>query len=133
MSETGACDVLLQFSSADETEDAELDRLARRLNIELQQEEIESALAPDLPVGGTRSAMGAAVGALAVKIMPAMIPLLIERVRKFLARSQNRAVKINVRIGKNTVAIEYPTEASVSSKDIADLVKKLSASVDSGA
>jgi hypothetical protein len=39
-----ACELLLQFGSSQAIDDAELDRLATRFNLELQNEEIESQL-----------------------------------------------------------------------------------------
>jgi hypothetical protein len=131
MGEVEACDVFLQFRSVDNADDTELDRLARRLNVELQQVDIEAALAPNAETEGTRVAMGAAIGSVAVKIAPTLLPMLIERIRHFLTRSRNRTIKVNVRIGKNAVDVEYPSDNPVSTSDIANLVKTLSASVDS--
>jgi len=129
MTEDRACELLLKFGSSQAIEDAELDRLARRFNLELQNENIDSELALATTPEETKSAIGAAIGALAVKIVPNVLPLLIERIRQFLARSPNQTVKVKIQLGDRAVDIEYPGDKRLSTKDVSVLIEALTGSV----
>jgi hypothetical protein len=123
------CDLLLQFVSIEAAEDIELDRLARRFNLELQREGVESDLPPEAPGEGTRGAVGTAIGSLAVKILPSLLSSLLGRIKDFLSRSHDRNVKVKVQLGKNVVEIEYSADKPLSMADVSHLVKSLTKSV----
>jgi hypothetical protein len=129
MMDCGVYDLLLQFGSTEATEDIELDRLARRFNLELQREGLAAELVPTSPIVATRSTAGAAIGTVAVKLAPSLLSGLIERIKEFLARSHNRTIKVKVQLGKNVVEIEYSADKALSTKDVSYLVRTLTESV----
>jgi hypothetical protein len=125
----GEFDLLLQFVSNEETEDIELDRLARRFNIELQHEGIAAELLPSLHEEGTRSGTGAAIGSILVKVLPSLLSTLIGRIKDFLGRSRDRNVKVKLQLGKNVIEIDYAPDKPLSTSDVSHLVKTLTKSV----
>lgn len=129
MAEDEACELLLQFGSSQAIDDSELDHLTRRLYLELQNEDIDSKLPTDAAPEGTKGGVGAAIGALAVKIAPKALPALIDRIWRFLTRSPNRSVKVKIQLGKKTVEIEYPGDKALSTEDVSILVETLTGSV----
>jgi hypothetical protein len=127
--DSGECILQLQFVSTEEIEDIELDRLARRFNLELQREGVEAKLLPSSPDEGTRSAAGAAIGSVAVKILPSLLSSIIAHIKDFLSRSHDRNVKVKVQLGKNVIEIEYSGDKPLSTTDVSHLVKSLTSSV----
>ena len=121
-------DLLVQFESSQPIDDGELDRLARRLNRELRQEDIASELPSSKSAEGSKSELSIAIGAVAIKIAPTLLPMLIERVRRFLARSPDKAVKVKIKMGGNNVELEYPSDKPLSTADVSALVKSLTSS-----
>jgi hypothetical protein len=119
------CELFLQFRSDQPTEQASLDSLARRLNVEFQQANITS----DLPLAtapfGTRSGLEVAAGAILVKVAPTLIPLVLQQLKKFISRSPDHSIKVKVQLGDKSVEVEYPTASSSSEQDVSALVKNL--------
>jgi hypothetical protein len=125
------CKLVLQFGSSQAVDDSELDRLARRFNLELQNEgeDIDSKLATDAAPERSKAGIGGAIGALAIQLAPKALPVLIDRIWRFLTRSPNRSVKVKIQLGNKSVEIEYPGEKALSIEDVSNLVETLTGSV----
>jgi hypothetical protein len=119
------CELRLEFGSEEPTEQAQLDRLARQLNKELQQADIDSDLAGEAAPTGTRSGLEVAAGAILVKVAPDLISVILKRLKKFISRSPDRTIKAKVQLGDRSVEVEYPTDISPSDQDVTALVEKL--------
>ena len=105
----------LRLDTAHDADAEELDRLTRQLLGEIRELEVESAelvtagAAPE----GTRSAEVVTMGALAVAVLPTVLPKLIELVQAWIMRGQGRTVKFKGRLGIGEIEIEGATPAEL--------------------
>ena len=91
-----------------------LDRLTRGLYDELREFDLESvalARGGEAP-SGSKSAEVFTLGALAVGVLPSLVPKLVEFLQAWSLRGQNRVVKIKTSIGDRTLELEYPPGSS---------------------
>jgi hypothetical protein len=91
--------VILQISSSPELGSDELDQLTRQLLGELQEVEIESAslIKEDETPEGAKSVEAVTLGSMAVAVLPAFFPKLIEFLQAWALRGQDRNVKIKTK------------------------------------
>jgi hypothetical protein len=92
----------------------DVDALTRRLRAEIQEFGVETVTlqTTDTVPSGTKSVEAVTLGALAVTILPQVLPRLIEFLQAWSLRSKDHTVKIKASIGDRSVDIEYPEGAS---------------------
>jgi hypothetical protein len=116
----------LQVDSGNQLSPDELDRVTRRLRRDLSELDVESV---ELSRGakvpkGAKSAEAVALGSLAVAVLPVAIPKVIEFLRDWLMRGENRTLKLKLQVGGNSAEIEC-SPSLVATNDIEVLVGKL--------
>jgi hypothetical protein len=92
----------------------DVDALTRRLRSEIQDfgvEEVTLKTTTAVPAG-TKSVEAVTVGALAITLLPQVLPRLIEFLQAWSLRGKDRTVKIKASVGDRSVDIEYPEGAS---------------------
>ncbi len=93
----------------------DLDRYTRQLRDEIREAQVESVdlvSADEIPEGA-RSAEALTLGALAIAVLPAVLPKVVELLHAWLMRMQGRIVKIKIQSGDQVVEVEYtPTATS---------------------
>ncbi|HVN54508.1 MAG TPA: hypothetical protein VMT46_09280 [Anaerolineaceae bacterium] len=105
----------LQLGMGPDEDPDTLDRLARQLLIELQDLDVESAgLVRGGPAPqGAKSADLVTLGSLAVVMLPAVVPKVIELLQSWTMRAENRTVKIKSQVADRSIELEYsPTALS---------------------
>ncbi len=111
----------VEISAQDATTE-DVDLMARQLLAELREMNVESAslsksgLAP----AGTKSADPVTVGSVAVAVLPALLPKIVESVQAWALRGQGRTVKFKGKINGQMVEFEGHAE------DLEKLISKLS-------
>lgn len=120
----------LQIDAGADGDAEEIDRLSRDLQRELQEQDVEEVdlLAEGKAPSGAKSAEAITLGALAVAVLPAMVPRLIEFLQAWTMRGENRKVKIKTQVGDRAVEVEYSPE-TMSSQEVDDLVAQLLATM----
>lgn len=103
----------------------DIDALTRRLRSEIQDLGVENVAlsAAGTTPSGTKSVEAVTIGALAVTILPPMLPRLIEFLQAWSLRGKDRTVKIKASVGDRSVDIEYPEGASEES--VQELIQKM--------
>jgi hypothetical protein len=107
----------------------DIDALTRRLRSEIQDfgvENVALSTAAGAPAG-TKSVEAVTLGALAVTILPPMLPRLIEFLQAWSLRGKDRTVKIKASVGDRSVDIEYPEGAS--EEAVQELIQKMTATL----
>lgn len=93
-----------------EAGDLELqDRLTRSLQDELLELDVKKVELPrggNIPTGA-KSGEAFSTGALLVSLLPAAVPTLIEFLKSWVDRSQDRKIRIKSQVGERTVELEY--------------------------
>ena len=92
----------------------DVDALTRRLRSEIQDfgvEDVTLKTTTAVPAG-TKSVEAVTVGALAITLLPQLLPRLIEFLQAWSLRGKDRMVKIKASVGDRSVDIEYPEGAS---------------------
>jgi hypothetical protein len=92
----------------------DVDALTRRLRGEIQELGVEAVTlqTTNTAPSGTKSVEAVTIGALAVTVLPQVLPRLIEFLQAWSLRSKDRTVKIKASVGDRSVDIEYPEGAS---------------------
>jgi hypothetical protein len=106
--------ITLVLDSGSDAFAEDLDTLARTLRNEIEEFGVESvrlASSPNAPAG-TKSMEAVTIGALAVTVLPAALPRLIEFLQAWTLRSKDQTVKIKASVGDRSVDVEYPAGAS---------------------
>ena len=105
----------LQLDTADDGDSEEIDRLTYHLLREIRELEVESAelVTAGAAPKGTRSAEIVTIGALAVAVLPTVLPKLIEVLQAWIMRGQGRTVKFKGRLGIGEIEIEGATPAEL--------------------
>ena len=118
-----AAHLTLQIGAgADATQD-ELDDLTRQLLGELREMEVESAemVSAGAAPAGSKVADPALLGAVAVAVLPAVLPKLVEFMQAWALRGQGRTVKFKGKVGGQEMEFEGAAE------DLKTLLATLSA------
>lgn len=106
----------LQVSPGGDPDAEELDHLTRQLLDEVQELDVESAelvKGETLPTGAKAGEV-VTLGALAVTVLPVLVPKLIEFVQSWSTRAEGRIVKIKAQVDDRSVEVEYnPVTMSV--------------------
>jgi hypothetical protein len=107
----------------------DVDALTRRLRTEIQDLGVEtvSLQTTDTTPAGTKSVEAVTLGALAVTLLPQVLPRLIEFLQAWSLRSKDRTVKIKASVGDRSVDIEYPEGASEVA--VQELIQKMTATL----
>jgi hypothetical protein len=103
----------------------DLDVMTRKLRNEIEDLGVESvrlATTPNAPAG-TKSMEAVTIGALAVTVLPAALPRLIEFLQAWTLRSKDQTVKIKASVGDRSVDVEYP--AGASETVVKELIKRM--------
>jgi hypothetical protein len=103
----------------------DLDTLTRQLRDEISDLGVESvglATAEVVPAG-TKSMEAVTLGALAVTVLPTVLPRLIEFLQAWSLRAKDRTVKIKASVGDRSVDVEYP--AGASETVVKELIQKM--------
>ena len=118
-------DVVVELS-LEGGDSVELDELTRQLRSEVQELDIESIheVSEGVAPAGTKGVDMAAIGQMAISLVPSIIPPLFDLLKSWMERKPSTPVKVTVKIGRKTAQIEYdPTKTSA--KDLDLLVKTL--------
>ena len=100
----------------------DLDAITRRLRDELTELDLQSvALVRGDAPAGTKSAEAVTLGALAITLLPSLLPKLIEFIQAWSLRGQNRTVRIKANVGDRSVELEYcPGTSEAALKSLID-------------
>lgn len=121
-----AVNLTLQLGSDTAIDPEHLDQLTRQLRDEIREVEVESVelvregTAPE----GAKVAEVVTLGAIAVSVLPAVLPKLIDVVRDWLMRGEKRKIKIKTTIGDRSVEVDYSPQ-TISQDELKDLVNTL--------
>lgn len=101
--------VLLRLEVGAKLEEATRDEITRRLMRELRDSSIASAETVQEPgrQDGTKAVDASAVGILAVTVLPAVLPELIDFLKDWVMRANDRTVIIKRQVGDRSVEVEY--------------------------
>lgn len=116
--------VTLVLDAGTERPVEDLDAMTRQLRTEIEELGVESVrLATAAAPPGTKSMEAVTIGALAVTVLPAVLPRLIEFLQAWTLRSKDQMVKIKASVGDRTVDVEYP--AGASEAVVRELIQKM--------
>jgi len=120
----------LQIDAGRDALPDDLDALTRRLRDELEDLDLQSVslvkTGRDLPAGA-KAAEAVTLGALAITLLPGVLPKLVEFIQAWSLRGQNRTVKIKMNSGDRSVELEY--SAGTSEAALKELVDTLTTSL----
>jgi hypothetical protein len=111
MVEQDALQLMVQIE-LDDSDDEELDALARQLAGELSEQEVESvelARSGAAPKG-SKAAEALTLGAVAVAVLPAVLPKIVEFIQAWALRGQGRTVKFKGKVGGQDIEFEGKAE-----------------------
>jgi hypothetical protein len=109
-----ATSVTLLVDAGKDARADDVDTLTRGLRTEIQEFGVEAVTLQTTAAvpSGTKSVEAVTLGALAVTVLPPMLPRLIEFLQAWSLRRKDRTVKIKASVGDRSVDIEYPEGAS---------------------
>ncbi|HEX2173538.1 MAG TPA: hypothetical protein VHL09_13965 [Dehalococcoidia bacterium] len=113
-SDPNVLDLLVQVDAGDDASPEEIDRLTRRLLAQIRELDVESARLARAEEGvpeGAKLAEAIALGSLAVQILPAVAPKLVEFLQAWTLRGHGRTVKIKTQQGDKSVEVEFSPSA----------------------
>lgn len=118
--------LILNISSGTDVDASELDLLTRHLRSEIQELDVESVdlLKDKTTPAGAKAVDPVTLGALAVVVLPAVVPKLVEFLQSWTMRKENRTVKIKTQIGDRSLEIEYSPK-SMSQAELMNVVDTL--------
>jgi hypothetical protein len=101
----------IEISASDATED-DIDRMTRQLLSELREMDVESAeLAKGGPAPkGTKSIDPVLMGNIAVTVLPAVLPKVVELIEGWTNRGHGRTVKFKGKVGREVIEFEGSPE-----------------------
>ena len=106
----------------------EIDLLTRQLGNEIKDftfvQSIELAGLGDLPQG-TKATDPVTIGVLVVATLPSVLPALIEFIKSWTLRANNRTVIVKVQEGDKSVEVSYPISGDLSKEETLSLVHEL--------
>jgi hypothetical protein len=123
--------LILHIGAGEDADSGELDLLTRQLRIELLELQVESVdlVTSGKAPGGAKSAEAATLGALAVVVLPAVLPRLVEFLQGWTLRAEGRTVKIKTQVADRSIEVEFSPRTS-SAKEMIRLVRTLTAALE---
>lgn len=121
----------LHVDAGEGVDDDDLDRLTRQLRGEIDELGVESV---DLVTGGAvpkgaRAGELVTLGVLAVAVLPATLPHMINFLRDWSLREEKRSVKIKAQVGDRSVEVAY-NPSTMSQSELKQLVDTLTGVLD---
>ncbi len=112
----------IQVSSTDATVE-ELDQLTRQLLSELRELDLEAAglVGAGAAPAGSKAVDPVTIGSIAITVLPAVLPKVVEAVQAWVLRGNNRTVKFKGKVGGQAIEFEG------SAQDLDKLLSRLSA------
>ncbi len=111
LADTNPLDLRILVDSDQEIDDEWLSEQTYELKSEMielpfveQPQSVQAGVAPQ----GAKAVEVITLGALAIAVLPAVLPKLIEFLRDWSQRGQNRVVKIEMQAGGRTLKVEVP-------------------------
>ena len=103
-----------------------LSKMLGQLRSELLDLDTESVdlIKGESPPAGTKSAEAVTAGTLAVAVLPAFLPKLLEYLQSWTMREEQRKVKVKSQIGDRSIELEYSPNA-LSQDELKELVTTL--------
>ena len=103
-----AARLTLLIDTGEEADADELGRLTRQLRAEIQEMEVESVelVSDETLPEGAKSAEAVTLGALAVAVLPEAIPKLIDYLKSWVTRRDDRTIKIKTQVGDRSLEVE---------------------------
>lgn len=94
MNENEKAEFYIEVNATDATEE-DIDRLTRQLLSELRELDVESAVLAkgDSAPSGTKSVDPVMLGSIAIAVLPAFLPKVVDTVQAWATRGQGRTVK----------------------------------------
>jgi len=123
--------LLLQVDAGSGASPDEQDELARQLLTELGDLDVQAGLyhpGSALPPGA-KAGEATLFGSLAVSVLPAFLPKLVEFLQNWVQRGDRRVVKIKTQIGDRSLELEY-APATMSNQELKKLVTLLNSSLE---
>jgi hypothetical protein len=126
ISETKPVSLTVNISAGMEIDADALDHLTRQLLAEIQELEVKSVelARNEARPAGAKAVDPITLGALAVAVLPAVVPKLVELLQSWAMRGENRMVKIKTQIGDQSLEVEY-SPRSMSQAELMGLVNTL--------
>ena len=127
--ESPSANVTLQIVESDQDAD-ELDRMTRQLRDEIQDldvgpvELVRGGSAPP----GAKALEALTLGSLAVSVLPAAVPKLVEFLQSWAMRGESRKIKIKTQVGDRSVEVEYSPQTT-SPAELKNLVETLASAL----
>ena len=117
----------LQLNIGKDYSAEELDRLTRQLLQEIQELDVESAELEkgEQPPQGAKSGELVTLGTLALVLLPAVAPKVIELLQAWSTRAENRIVRIKAQVENRSIEVEY-SPTTMSTDELKRLVNTLS-------
>ena len=134
-SETEPVHVVLHLDVGPEADDDRIESLTRQLRDEIRDLEVQSVELVRGPAGpeGTRSGEVAALGELAVALMPGVLPPLIGLLRGWLDRNETPnvtpSVRIKTQVRGRAIELEY-SPGTMSAGELKEVTDTLMASLE---
>ena len=127
---TKPAQMTLRIDAGEDADADELDQLTRQLMAELQQMEVESVelVRVESPPEGTKTAEVVTLGALAVAVLPTVVPKLIDFLQAWMLRGEDRMVKIKTQVEDRSLEIEFSPK-STSPKELKSLLDAMAMTV----
>ncbi len=90
----------------------DIDLMTRQLLAEVRQMDVESVslIENDSAPSGTKSADPVTIGALAVAVLPNLLPKVVEAIQAWALRGQGKTVKFKGKVGRQTIEFEGSAE-----------------------
>ena len=116
--------LILEVSAGVDADDRDL------LTHELRSELIElgtgsvEPISAGAPPPGIKAAEVFTLGALALAVLPAFLPKLVEYLNSWTMRAENRRIRVKTQAGDRSIELEY-TPTAISEEELMKLVSKL--------
>jgi hypothetical protein len=94
--------------SADEAIESDLDRMTRNLLAELRETDVESVelVSSGIAPMGTKTADPITTGAIAISVLPTLLPKIVELIQAWALRGNGRTVKFKGEVNGQTIEFE---------------------------
>lgn len=119
-----AAQLRIELGSGENRDAEELDQLTFQVQRDIEELAVESVrrVSGGRAPAGAKSAEAATLGALAVAVLPVMVPRLLEFLQSWTLRGENRTVRIKTQVGDRALELEY-SPRDVSSAEMTRLVR----------